>query len=259
LTWRSLAERLSRGIVLHRRLPDRFGGAVLYVTPDASLRFWRRRIEKAVPDLLAMCDELVAPGQCVWDIGANVGVFAVGAAHLAGRSGNVVAVEPDPWLARLLERSAAGISDSAARVEVVQAAVAEREGRGELVIARRGRATNHLESVHGSTQTGGRRGTVSVPIVTVDGLLVERRRPDLLKVDAEGSEHLCLAGATQVLRAVRPTVLCEVATGNRAGVGRLFADLEYVMLDASDPAPLRRPLPEPPWNTLAQPRERWQP
>src|SRR4030095_9196737 len=100
--------RLSRGIVVRRRLPARFGGRVLYVSPDASLRFWRRGIQTTDPGLLALCEEVVAPGQCVWDVGANVGVFAFAAAHLAGPSGTVLAVEPDPWLAALLKRTAEG-------------------------------------------------------------------------------------------------------------------------------------------------------
>lgn len=257
--WRSLAERLSRGVVLRRRLPARLGGLALHVSPDASLRFWRRSIEAAEPELLGLGGELVEAGHCVWDVGANVGVFAFAAAHLAGPSGSVVAVEPDPWLVSLLRRTARGLGNGSAGVEIVHAAVTDRDGASELVIARRGRATNHLAAVEGSSQSGGSRGVVPVPTVTLDGMLAGRRGPDLLKVDVEGAELLCLSGAKRLLQSVRPVTLCEVTAKNRAGIGRLFAAHDYLMFDASRPAPLRQPLSDPPWNTLAWPRERWQP
>ena len=45
-----------------------------------------------------MVHEMVRPGDVVWDIGANVGLFAFAAANRAGSSGQVIAVEPDLWL-----------------------------------------------------------------------------------------------------------------------------------------------------------------
>ena len=257
MTLRSMVERLSRRLVLRRRLPARFGGHPIYVSPDASLRFWRPDIEKADPELLALCTELVSKAQCVWDVGANVGVFAFSAAHLAGPSGEVLAIEPDPWLAHLLRRTALGIGSESAPVEVLQAAVTDRDGSADLVIARRGRATNHLAVVGGSSQSGGSREVVRVPAVTLDHLLEGRRPPDVLKIDVEGAELLCLSGARGLLRTARPTVLCEVTAENSGAIGSLFCDLDYVMLDSAQPAPLRRPEPEPAWNTLAVPRERW--
>jgi FkbM family methyltransferase len=256
LGWRSLAERLSRGVVLRRRLPVDLGGTALFVSPDASLRFWRRSLEAVDPGLLALCRELVTTGRSVWDVGANVGVFAFGAAHLTGPSGAVLAVEPDPGLAALLRRSAASAAGGSA-VKVVNAAICDRPGTAELVIARRGRATNHLAGVPGSSQTGGRRGSVRIAATTLDALLADHRAPDLVKIDVEGAEHLCLAAAARVLREVRPLLLCEVSAQNHAAVGGLLREHGYVMLDSSLPPPLRQPRLVPAWNTLAVPRERW--
>jgi hypothetical protein len=89
---RALAERFSRGRVLKRQLPARFGGAPIFVSPDAALRFWRKDLAKCDPPLFDAADELVRPGDVVWDVGANVGLFTFAAAARAGATGRVLAV-----------------------------------------------------------------------------------------------------------------------------------------------------------------------
>ncbi len=221
---RSFAERLSRGLVLRRRLPPQFGDLALHVSPDASLRFWRRTIAETDPQLLANCEELVTRGSCVWDIGANIGLFTFGAAWLAGDTGSVLAVEADLWLVELLRRSAAGVDSRVAPVEILHAAASDQEGEAAFVIARRGRATNHLARVDGSSQSGGGRAVVRVPTVTLDGLRQGRRDPDLLKVDVEGAEALCLAGGRTLLGTIRPVLLCEVTSEGGSTVARTLAE-----------------------------------
>ena len=56
--FRSALERISRRVVLRKRLPRRVGGAVLYVSPDSALRFWRPGLESADPSLLDAACEL---------------------------------------------------------------------------------------------------------------------------------------------------------------------------------------------------------
>ncbi len=251
---RSLLERLSRGRVLRRRLPAAHGGHALYVSPDAAMRLWRRDLGAVDPFLLTMAGELVRPGMTVWDVGANVGLFAFAAAHAAGPSGRVLAVEADPWLAGLLQRSAGSAPPAYAPVEVLAAAVSDAPGSVELCIARRGRAGNHLSTVPGSTQTGGTREVRRVAAVTLDGLLDRSPAPQVVKIDTEGAELLCLRGGGWLLREIRPVLLCEVTDGNAPAVGGLLRGYGYTMLDAGSSR--REPLDRPAWNTLALPEPR---
>ena len=250
---RSLLEKLSRGRIVRRRLPPGLGGAALFVSPDAALKLWKRDLSQADPLLLRLAAELVTPGAAVWDVGANVGLFAFAAAHYAGPGGRVLAVEADDWLAALVRRSAATAGPAYAPVEVLAAAVADRPGIAELGIAGRGRAGNHLLSVPGSSQTGGRRETRKVVTVTLDGLLDWFPAPRLVKIDVEGAEALCLQGAGRLLREVRPVLVCEVTAENSAAVGDLLRHRGYVLFDAAAAPELRRPLAAPAWNTLAVP------
>ncbi len=258
---RTLAERLSRGRVLRRRLPASAGGATVFVSPDASLKFWRRDLRQADPLLFALAAEQVKPGAVVWDVGANVGLFALAAAFHAGLQGSVLAVEPDAWLAGLIGRSARALPPACAPVAVLAAAVAEAPGVAEFAIAARGRATSHLAAVAGSTQSGGARAVARVPVETLDGLLARFPAPSLVKIDVEGAEARCLAGAARLLAEVRPAIVCEVSAENSAAVAAILAAARYELFDAAEPpAPqmppnTRRPLAAPAWNTLALPRE----
>jgi FkbM family methyltransferase len=250
---RSVLEKLSRGRVLRRRLPEELGGHALYVSPDAAMKLWQRDLAAVDPILLRMASELVRPGMVVWDIGANVGLFGFAAAFAAGPSGRVLAVEADGWLAELIGRSAREAPAAYARLEVLAAAVSDVPGTAELCIARRGRAGNHLRSVAGSTQTGGTREVIQVAAITLDGLLDRFPAPQVVKIDIEGAEVLCLRGAARLLREIRPILLCEVTEENAAEAGALLRGHGYTLFDAGTPAGQRQSLDRPPWNTLALP------
>jgi len=252
---RSLLEHLSRGRVVRRRLPPEHGGHALFVSPDAALKLWRRDLRQTDPVLFDLARELVRPGDTVWDVGANVGLFTFAAGFAAGSSGRVLAVEVDDWLAGLLRRSARTAGPAYAPVDVLAAAVADRSGIVELRIASRGRAGNHLSAVAGSTQTGGHRETRPVVAVTLDGLLDAFPPPRLLKIDVEGAEVLCLRGAARLLAEVRPTLVCEVTGENAAAVGGILHRHGYTLYDAALPNESREPLALPVWNTLARPGE----
>jgi len=234
---RRVAEIASRGIVLQRRLPAAFGGKPLYVSPDCGLRYWRRDLTKVDPVLLEMVDRYVCPGDVVWDVGANVGLFGFAAAHRASR---VVLIEPDPWLAGLLERTAGFYGN----VSIIRAGVADYCGVGTLHIAARARASNFLQG-KGSTQTGGERCGEEVQVLTLDSL--SPPLPDVLKIDVEGTELAVLRGAARILAEARPSVICEVSAHNVDAATALLDD--YMLFDGETGEPAATAM----WNTVAIP------
>ena len=248
---RTILEKLSRPVVLRRRLPVQFGRRQIYVSPGAALRYWGK-IDGVDPNLLRNVEWLVRPNDVVWDIGANVGLFAFSAAAKAGSGGTVVAVEADTWLVNLLMRSA-GVQDSeSAPVHVVSAAVSEQNGVAQFHIAGRGRASNHLAG-HNNSQAGHTRQIQSVLTVTLDWLLQHFPPPDLVKIDVEGAESLVLAGAERLLAQVRPRILCEVNRESTDTVTRILKQHRYVFEDADADRASRHALDHAVWNTLATP------
>lgn len=230
---RSAAERATHWIVLRRRLPAPFEGAHIYVSSEGGLRYLRPTLTDVDPQLLRNAAELIQPGNVVWDFGGNVGLFSIPAAHRAGADGRVITVEADTWNVGMLRRSAAALPESAARMDVIPAAVSDKLGFATFNIATRNRSTNALDGL-GSTQMGGVREAQTVPTVTMDAMLDSFPAPDVIKMDVEGAELLALRGATEVLKR-RPVILCEVGNGHDTAVRGLLSGAGYSCWDADVP------------------------
>ena len=250
LRW--MLARLSRGVVLKREMPLEHAGARICLSPEASLKFWRRDSRRYDPALMALAKELVRPGAVVWAIGANVGLFALAAAFAAGSEGQVLAVEADPWVAGLLGRSAERLPPSHAPITVVQAAVCDRSGRVDLAISSRSRAATHLAEVQGTLLAGRASRVESVSCLAFDDLLLSHPGPSVLKIDVESAEVLVLRGAGKVLK-LQPIVLCEVECGNVAAVSDALHRQGYELFDAEETARPRRRISAATFNTLAIP------
>jgi FkbM family methyltransferase len=250
---RTILERISRRVVLKRRLPARVGGQCIYVSPDAALKFWKRNLDRTDPALFDWASEFINAGDVVWDVGANVGLFGFAAASQCGPNGQVLALEADLRLVEILRRSARSQGPKTAPVVVLPVAVSNEVGVAEFVIAARGRSANHLAETAGSSQTGGARETIMAMTVTLDWLLERFPAPKVLKIDVEGAEHKVLQGAQKLLATHRPHLLCEVHAGNRQTVADILGAHGYTMFDLEALRNERTPLQLPAFNTLALP------
>lgn len=226
---RTALERASRNVVLRKHLPAECGSVPLLVSPDANLSFWKPGLQS---DLFHFAQEFVNPGDVVWDVGANVGLFSVAAAQKATTTGKVFAIEADTWLVGLLRRSAAMQPSTSAQILVIPIAASEELGIASFNIAKRGRASNYLQGTEGSTQTGGVRQQVLVPRMKLDWILDQGfPAPAVLKIDVEGAELDVLRGAVRILSEFRPVILCEVRARRRQETTELFAIHRYQLYD----------------------------
>lgn len=157
--------------------------------------------------------EFVREGDLVFDVGAHVGDRSLAFAALGAR---VVALEPQPHLARWLRRSL-GSND---RIEVRAEAVGARTGRERLAISR---LTPTVSTMSESWRQGvveanpGFRSvrweeSVEVPVVTLDALIERYGVPRFCKIDVEGYEAEVLAGLSRPV----PALSVEFVAG---GVG----------------------------------------
>jgi len=190
----------------------------------------------------------------IWDIGANCGVFALAAAHVAGPDSEILAVEADPFLAALLVKSTRHSRNADRTIHVLCAAVSDREGIARFLIASRGRSCNSLEQSGHRQQGGSTRFVQHVPTTTLDALLDHFPQPAFVKVDVEGAEVLVLEGAAKILATVRPVFYIEVGHSQAADVTRVFRNHNYLIYDGDGDSTV--PLEICSYNTLAVPEER---
>ena len=253
--FRSIVERVSRRIVFRRRLPAAFGRRPFYVTPDSALAYLKPGFS-GFSDLITIASECVQEGDCVWDIGGNVGVFSFLAAHKVGTEGTVVCVEPDPILASLVQRSAQLSANMDRHMNVLCAAVSSRMEIAQFTVAERGRSSNSLQETGARSQTGGTRYTQFVPTTTLDSMLSVFPPPTFIKIDVEGAERLVLEGGRTLLEQCRPQLYIEVGGKQSAIVTAILRSFDYQLFDGSKPVSGQEPGWKCVFNTLAIPEER---
>jgi len=146
------------------------------------------------------------PGFHCIDVGANHGYFSLLLSDAAGPHGRVLAVEPNPDLAKLIERSAF-INGFFDRLNVSPTAVTD-TGSGTTKLAIPGTA---LGGATIATVPSEQDRVVEVPTATLDALTESWPRVDLVKIDAEGAEQRIWHGMTRI-RSDNPslTVVMEV-------------------------------------------------
>lgn len=140
----------------------------------------------------------------VFDVGANIGVFSWLAAALT--PANVVAFEPTPDLAAQIR---AICSENGLAVTVEEVALGAAPGTAELHISDKSDSSNSLRIGFRPSHR-----SVSVPVETIDGYVARTgTSPAVLKVDTESTEPDVLRGASGLLAAQRPWIICEVLAG----------------------------------------------
>ncbi|MEA5466498.1 FkbM family methyltransferase [Leptothoe sp. PORK10 BA2] len=252
---RKLVEQLSREKSFVRRLPSDFLSTPLFVSPDAQLKYLKPGAGAFDKELLNVALEHLAPGDIVWDIGANVGVFTFAAASLVGTKGHALAVEPDIWLANLIQKSTRLQANRNLSIDVLPAAVADKCGIETFLVAARGRASNVLAKAGGRSQMGGHREKNLVPTFSLDDLLKISAKPDFIKIDVEGAEVSVLRGADKILSESRPIIYCETGPEYRTEITDIFHSFQYQIFDASLPKISRFESEKCAFNTLAYPVE----
>ena len=186
-------------------------GFQIYVSRSDSDVGYHVAMDNYEPDVTAVFGQVLRQGMGVIDIGANIGYFSMLSARLVGPKGHVLAVEPNPRNARMLEASRR-LNDYS-HVSVAQIAA--------------GRATGLL-----ALHVGQSNGTTSEPSDDLDALLsaetVASLRIDhivspahsvgLIKLDVEGAEYNAILGCEGVITRDRPTIISEFSPDQMPGI-----------------------------------------
>lgn len=185
--------------------------------------------------------EATGAGGVAFDVGANVGLYSLSLASIAGPTGRVIAVEP-------LAENVARIDSSARRsgftnVTTICCAAGAEMGSVDLHLAQ----DSAFTSVDQPKEGGDGRGTRTVAQRTLDSIWYENGCPPVtfVKIDVEGMEASVLCGATDLIRTGRPVLLLEANSAQQL----------TVLTGLLEPSGYRPDQPEgfEPWNFLFRP------
>ena len=165
--------------------------------------FGRYQIERTwSPEVVAWLTARLAGGGTLLDVGAHLGLVAIGVARAC--PAHCIAFEPAPDNYRLLCRNVAR-QQLERRIETLPFALDAESGRAELALSR-DNSGDHRLLRHPRAQT---EHSVAVECARLDDVLAQRTLagPIALKLDTQGAEARVLAGAHASLPRVDHLVL----------------------------------------------------
>lgn len=160
------------------------------------------------------------------DVGANIGVYSILAASHKPSPHKVIAIEPGSETVAYLKRNLQILANSnplsAAKIEVVNAALSDCEGRGSL-LRTQFLGTSRMQSKPALASTGGGSSIAgeSVALTLLDSLLQSATSTEslVIKIDVEGFEPSVIRGARRTIESIGPALMCEVCGDSTARVG----------------------------------------
>jgi FkbM family methyltransferase len=211
------------------------GGTLRFYTPTARSLYDPWSLYEGEPETARWLDT-IGPGEVLWDIGANVGIYALYAAKARGL--RVLAFEPSASTYAILVRNIE-LNGAAGQVDAYCLAFD---------------ATNHLDYLHMANTEGGhsmhafgRDQSIFGPIATVfrqsvigftiDGFcdLFAPPPPMHIKLDVDSIELEILKGATRTLTTHVRSVMVEVVqsrdeheVGDTGAIGAFLTTLGFV-------------------------------
>jgi len=174
-------------------------------------------------EVQAALDFLLRPDMTIYDVGANVGFHALGAARRVCARGNVVCFEPLAENAKKIQYNAA--ANGLVNIKTLTIALGSSAGEAAFWTSEK--------PTWGKLASVGKKpdrfaGEVKVKIQRLDSIVDEMRLapPDLIKIDVEGAELDVLEGARHTLERYRPTMLIE-AHGTNTAIERFLVAMGY--------------------------------
>lgn len=149
--------------------------------------FWETWMTLAVARVLQ-------PGWYCVDVGANHGYYTLLMADAIGQAGRIIALEPNPKLADLLQKTV-DVNGFANFTTVVMKAAVDQPGEPLNLVIPKGRGMNGSLSQYVSPTDE----VVVVETTSIDALVQDWERVDFIKIDAEGAEETIWWGMQQTL------------------------------------------------------------
>jgi FkbM family methyltransferase len=165
---------------------------------------WTALIENGrEPLVMAMLPQFVRAGSVVYDLGANIGLYAAQFLRLTSETGYVYCFEPNPIAMHYLAHNLS--LTSANNYLILPLAVGDGSSPIEIVI----NPDNHAL---GSSVFAKRGIRISVSSIALDDAIqrYSLRPPDVIKMDIEGAEMVAIKGMIETLEKYKPVLVFEL-------------------------------------------------
>jgi len=211
------------------------------------------------PKTLKLYKKIVKKGDCILDIGANIGSHTLPLALNTGKSGKVFAIEPTEYAVTKLRKNINLNKDLSSNISVFQIMlVADENEHLESGIYSSWPLFHDGKGIH-PEHKGQLMETKGAVAMTLDQMVRQMHinTIDFIKLDVDGHEYSVLMGGKETLKTHTPIILMEFApylynpkTGQFEAMLNLFSQFNYIMSDADtgtklpmDPVYIRKIIP----------------
>lgn len=210
-----------------------------------------RVVEPGIGSLhVALCNIFRIQG--FWDVGANIGYYSWLILSECP-SARAILFEPDNDNLALIDATIT--RNNLKRANVIPCAVGDRNGEFDFIVDSVSGLTGSLdlgeatfvERNYGLVQT-----KTKIKVVTLDSLIPNEIKPELIKIDIEGAEHLAFAGAKSLIDTIQPILIFECSRSNFPSLTDRLKGSGYRLFSADSPDGVLRDAE----NILALPRSR---
>jgi len=160
---------------------------------------------------LTFVKKLLGPGDCVVDIGGNIGIYTVFLSRLVGDNGSVHSFEPIPLTFEILSNNVSHLGLRNVRLHNIALSDSDRPGVMEIPRYRSGG-----ENLYQARVVHNLRNTCSLRMVPVqfkllDNIFSHPTKPiSFIKIDVEGHEFQVINGSKQIIHDFKPALLIEM-------------------------------------------------
>ena len=195
------------------------------------LNFFFKSTISYEPNIQTILKKYIKKGDIIFDVGANIGQFAIFFHHLVSNSGNIISVEPDPINFKYLSINKE--INKLKNLRIINCGLGSKKG-----------TLNFYQDLN----TGGRMGTFvkeyamsydyssikKINIKTLDELINEFGLPNFVKVDVEGFEVSLLEGYKNINE--KTIFMIEVREKTKYKVFNFFKEKKYkcLMIDNNE-------------------------
>lgn len=135
-------------------------------------------------------------GDKVFDIGANIGYYALLEARLVGNKSKVYAIEPVPENVKLFNENIK--LNGFKNIKVIEKGISEKKGKAKIYLSSKSNLCSMIKLSH-----AGLNKTKEIEITSVDDLVKKYGFPKLIRMDVEGWEFNIIKGMKKTLDSKR--------------------------------------------------------
>ena len=192
--------RFLTGICLPSEVEIRVGDNSRMIVDPRKDSYFYYGYESVEPGVTDVMDQNLTEGSVFIDVGAYIGFYSIRAREFVGSKGRVIAFEPHPENYKELVRNIK--INSYENIFAENLALSDKREMLRLFLAS-DLATPTIVELKGSY--------VEVEAISLDEYVESRSlEPDLIKIDAEGSEYKIIRGMSLMLEKSHPKIIVEV-------------------------------------------------